>query len=33
LPSGNDAAIALAENFGIYLFYETKEFQTKFKEN
>ncbi len=33
LPSGNDAAYTLAENFGIYLFYETKEFKEKFKEN
>ena len=27
LPSGNDAAHALAENFGIYLYYESSEFK------
>ena len=27
LPSGNDAAITLAENFGVYLCYETPEFR------
>jgi D-alanyl-D-alanine carboxypeptidase (penicillin-binding protein 5/6) len=26
LPSGNDAAVALAENFGMYLYYESNDF-------
>lgn len=25
LPSGNDAAVVLAENFGAFLFYEKKD--------
>ena len=30
LPSGNDAALALAENFGVYFFFQSKEFNIKY---
>jgi len=30
LPSGNDAATALAENLGVYLYFQTKEFHAKY---
>ena len=30
LPSGNDAASALAENFGVYLYFQSKEFMIKY---
>lgn len=30
LPSGNDAALTLAENFGVYLYFQTKEFNLKY---
>lgn len=33
LPSGNDAAVALAENFGIYLYYESKQYREAVKRN
>lgn len=30
LPSGNDAATVLAENFGVYFYFQTKEFALKY---
>lgn len=33
LPSGNDAAIALAEHFGKLLFRDTAEFRERMEEN
>ncbi|EGR27823.1 hypothetical protein IMG5_188490 [Ichthyophthirius multifiliis] len=30
LPSGNDAAIVLAENFGVYIFIQSEEFKEKY---
>jgi len=30
LPSGNDAAFVLAENFGVYLFMHSEEFKEKY---
>jgi len=30
LPSGNDAAFVLAENFGVYLFMHSEEFKDKY---
>ena len=29
LPSGNDAALAIAENFGVYLYFQSKYFQSR----
>ena len=33
LPSGNDAAVVLAENFGVYSYYQSKEFIDQYEKN
>jgi D-alanyl-D-alanine carboxypeptidase len=33
LPSGNDAALTLAENFGVYFYFQSKEFLLKYGNN
>lgn len=33
LPSGNDAAVVLAENFGVYSYYQSKEFLEQYEKN